>query len=570
MSNNVSEGEKAFNLSDLYRVVPGLGAKAVPTADPAPLLNVEPAKTTTATITSSATLSAVVAANEPAHVVPATVHNFGKGTTTQAEPVQAAARPTPVQSAPAPSADSGKGLHIDTESREILRYISQDFVLLGAQGKEVAYHIESGDMLNQKFFVKYCTKHYGDITIVNADGKEERAASGAIWWTWNDPMQRVVRRLVMEPTSKSEEEDNPEVFNLWYQRKKTMVAPDMTATFEDIKPLTDHLMYISDGDRVVVMFFLNWLATLYLRPDIKIPSGILMYSKKNGVGKSMLWHLLAAVFGPIMVGSCSGRALTKSFDDVTEHKRILMINEMARSEKADGYENFKNMISEEQVSFEGKGRAARDIVNITHYIVTTNNLDALPLMQGDRRIAVFMCNAEPKSDDYYTRLRAWMENEGPALVAGVLAQWKFDADWNPYAPVPQTEAAKTLQNASQGTLYIKLLEMKEARQPPFDKDAFTADQIAAVLEKSDKAKLWGCAVTSPAVGKALGKMGWEPWKGKVKYSHAKNSAPVQVYLMTPGDDWWWSKSPEARGAYLEGVGNLSLVQDQSGEVVNHE
>lgn len=361
-------------------------------------------------------------------------------------------------------------MNIDAESREILRYISQDFVMLTAGSKEMAYHIASGDLIGQKGFVKYCSKHYGDLTILNADGGEERCASGAIWWTWNDPMQRVARRLVMEPTSKSEAEDNPEVFNLWHQRKLTMCPPCIDATIDDIAPLLDHLMYISDGDQVVVMYFLNWLAQLYQTPEIKIPAAILMYSKFGGVGKSMLYKLLAAVFGKCMVGSCSGRALTKSFDDVTEHKRILMINEMARSEKADGYENFKNMISEEDTSFEGKGRAAKDIRNITHYIVTTNNLGALPLMQGDRRIAVFRCDAERRPDPYYVEFSRWIEGDGPELVAGVLAQWKFPADWNPYAPVPQTEAAKQMQKESRGNLTALLDDLIAEHRAPFDRD----------------------------------------------------------------------------------------------------
>ena len=361
-------------------------------------------------------------------------------------------------------------MNIDTESREILRYISQDFVMLTSGSREMAYHIDSGDLIGQKGFVKYCAKHYGDLVITLDDGKEERASAGAIWWSWDDPMQRVARRLVMEPTSKSEAEDNPEVFNLWHVRKKTMVPPKLDATIDDIAPLLDHLMYISDGDQTVVMFFLNWLATLYKTPEVKIPSGILMYSKFGGVGKSMLFKLLAKVFGPCMVGSCSGRALTKPFDDVTEHKRLLMINEMARSEKADGYENFKNMISEEQVSFEGKGRAAKDIKNITHYIVTTNNLGALPLMQGDRRIAVFMCNTERRPDAYYEALHRWLDGPGPALVAGVLANWQFPANWNPHAPVPQTEAAKAMQKEARGNLTVLIEELIQEGRPPFDRD----------------------------------------------------------------------------------------------------
>ncbi|WP_143516213.1 primase-helicase family protein [Pseudomonas sp. B10(2017)] len=460
-------------------------------------------------------------------------------------------------------------MNIDAESREILRYISQDFVMLTANGEQRAYHIESGDIFGQKGFIKYCSKHYGEITIIQGDGKEERAASGAIWWNWEDPLQRVARRVVMEPTSKPEHEGNPEMFNLWYERKKTMCPPNLNATPESIEIFVKHLLYLADDDEVVVMYFLNWLATLYQTPEIKIPSAFLFYSKLGGVGKSMLFKLLAQVFGPIMVGTCSGRALTKSFDDVTEHKRLLFINEMARSEKADGYENFKNMISEEQVSFEGKGRAAKDIVNITHYIVTTNNKDALPLMQSDRRIAVFMCNATPKPDAYYIRLRAWMENEGPSLVAGVLAQWKFPADWNPYAPVPQTAAARAMQDAAQGELYGVVKELIDQRREPFDKD------IIVVGEAATKLNNMGLALTKPAnitsLGKVLKVLCGEPEPLRILKRETGKSMPLNVYLIRNAEQWK-AASAEQRMNHLDTGVHLFPVQDQSddSEAANHE
>lgn len=107
---------------------------------------------------------------------------------------------------------------------------------------------------------------------------------------------------------------------------------------------------------------------------------------------------------------------------------------MAKSDRADGYERFKNQISEEQISFEGKGKAARDIANVTHYIVTTNNGDALPLMEKDRRVCVLACEEEPKEPSYYKALGAWMEGPGPGLLAAFLRDFKFPADWDYRAP----------------------------------------------------------------------------------------------------------------------------------------
>lgn len=459
---------------------------------------------------------------------------------------------------------------VDPESRVLLEQISEDFIML--TGKEsYAYHIESGDLMGKESLIHYCEEQYGTVLVANSKGEWERKSSGELWWGWRDHSRRRRRRVVLVPTLKAEDEGNRQVFNLWYQRKRTMCPPAMNANHSDILPLVNHLMYISDNDQVVVSYFMNWLAQLYQFPDSKIPSAILFYSRKTGVGKSLLHKLLAAVFGPSMVGNCSGKALTKSFDDVTEHKRLLFVNEVAGSERVDWYENFKNLVSEEETSFEGKGRAARDIVNITHYIITTNHKDALPLAQGDRRIAVFKCEAEPKHPDYYVELRAWMEGPGPALLAGVLAQWKFTEGWNPYAPVPQTAAAKALQNVSQGALFLNLTEMLEARLPPFHRKAFTTNGVSQYLRVGeDKAALWGCKTSSDAVGKALGKMGLEPWVGKVEFTASKKGgARAAVYLLDECDEWWQNLSPRDRGIYLEGNGTVTLVQSHPSGV-DHE
>lgn len=362
-------------------------------------------------------------------------------------------------------------MKIDSESRELLTYISEDFVMLGGASSLVAFHIESGDKLSKEAFTQYCAKHYGDVIFVDDDGKEvERVSSGQIWWAWNDPMRRVVKSVVMEPTTVPEHDGDPTAYNRWYTLKKTMAEPNYSATQEDILPLLEHLMFISDGDEVVVLYFLNWLATLYQFPGVKIPVAVLMYSKFGGVGKNLIQRLISKVFGKPLVAGVSGKRLQSNFMDAIEHKRIIFINELAKTEKADGYEDFKTQVSEEETQFEGKGRAAREIRNIAHYIITTNNIDALPMMQGDRRIAVLMCEARPRDAAYYEKLVEWIDGPGAPALANVLRTWEFPENWNPHAPAPQTAAARMMQRESRGNLDLLLEELIEEHIPPFDKD----------------------------------------------------------------------------------------------------
>lgn len=403
-------------------------------------------------------------------------------------------------------------MNIDHESREILKYISEDFVMLATAGKVVAYHVASGDELGKEGFKQYCAKHYGDILLImppDKDGNslEKRAPAGDIWWEWNEPDRRVVRRVVMEPTSLPENDDNPEVFNRWHILKHTMVERNPDATAADIVILANHLMYLSGGDVVGVTYFLCWLAQLYQKPEIKIPTAILLYSKKGRVGKNLLQRLISKVFGKPLVASCTGRVLQSSFMDAIEHKRIIFINELARSEKVDGYENFKSQVSEEDTQFEGKGRAAREIRNIAHYIITTNHGDALPLMENDGRIAVLRCMAERQADEYYKQLVDWIDGPGAPALAQILATWRFPADWDPYAPVPQTEAAKAMQAESRGPLVCLLEELIEESLPPFDKDIGRVNDLIPQLDTAYGAVLRGVKLNNRTLPAAMERLG---------------------------------------------------------------
>jgi hypothetical protein len=256
---------------------------------------------------------------------------FGAGPTalplTPASPYQHVATAKDF-SAPAAKPKSG----IDRESREILKYISEDFVMLASGSKLMAYQIASGDEFGKEGFRQFIALHYGKIVMLLVDSEgnqtQKEAAAGDIWWEWNDPTRRVVRRIVMEPTSKSafqDADDNPEVFNRWHILKETMTEPDGRSTRADIQILEDHLLFLSDNDQPGVMHFLCWLAWMYQFPEKKKqPVAPYLSSPLGGVGKSMIFPLLSAVFGPPLCAELSGKDLIKSqgFTSRLEGRRL--------------------------------------------------------------------------------------------------------------------------------------------------------------------------------------------------------------------------------------------------------
>jgi hypothetical protein len=446
-----------------------------------------------------------------------------------------ARQPDATQPKPAKGAD--KPTTIDNESRELLKQISRDYIMHAVPAAPVAYHIETGDRIGKESFIQFCANQYGDVHFIDANGNEvDRASSGLIWWNWNDYARRVVRRITMEPTHQPEDAGNPEEFNRWYVLKKSMTEPNYNATLDDAAPFINHLKQISDGDEIGVMYFLNWLAQLYQFPETKIPVAILMYSQFGGVGKNLVQRLLSMVFGKQLVAGVSGKRLQSNFMDAIEHKRIIFINELARSDKADGYEDFKTQVSEEDTQFEGKGRAAREVRNIAHYVITTNNIDCLPLMRGDRRIAVLMTTAKPLPEQYYKDLVAWIDGPGAAIVANMLRCWEFPVGWNPYAPAPQTDAARKLQSASAGLLETLMDDLFESRQQPFDRDLIVVDGAVEQLRTLYGATMKQGAINRTTVGKALDRICGEYVQMRA-IDEKGESQKYRIYIARHAEQW---------------------------------
>ncbi len=507
-------------------------------------------------------LHEALAANEPTQqsVVPNKVHEFGKGSLGTLGVTAHA--PTPVQTAPViqmvPKDGGGSTIKvgdIDPESREILRYISEDFILVTADGAVHAYHIERGCRLSREGMRHQCAKRWGTIQqAAKVDGTNvdwKRLPAGDIWWDWNGQERRVVMYLVMEPTALSEGDDDPDVFNLWHIRKLEMAERSVAATFDDMSILWHHLLYLADGDVSTVVRFVSWLAWLYQHPDDKIPTAWLLYSECRRVGKNLIGRLLARVFGRSMVlTDGDGKLLTSKFDDALLDRRIAFLNEvrLIGKERAN-FEVFKNRVSAERVVIEPKGRPAREVRNTVHYILTSNHEDALPLTGNEGRINVMRCLAPRKPDAYYEELVAWIDGPGAGVFANVLATWDFKG-WDPHAPAPETEAARDMQLAARGHGVSFLEERAAGREGPFTLQIGRCLQIYKQLQTLHPELVRDYSITPQTLPRMLKALGFKQLFKAGGDGKPSTNPNTKVWCWTNHD--WWDRQPAAVwNQYLE-------------------
>lgn len=480
----------------------------------------------------------------------------------------------PLQPPTHDSAKQGMLHRIDEESIVLLQYISTDFALYVTKGGRFAYHIEDGDELSKDAFIAYADKYYFDVHGTDAEGNSVRCSAGLYWWNLkeNTPVaqrvgRRVVRQIIMEPTSLPENEDDPEKLNRWHLLKQKLAEPDMSATRASIEPLENHLLYLSDADQVGVDYTLNWLAQLWRQPGIKIPTALALYSPLTRIGKNLFVTLVRKTFGgKHLVGSGSGnKMLTATFDDGISDKWIVNLNEVRLGGKnRDAYDNFKTMISEEDGSFEGKGSKRRDGKHVAHYIITTNHADALPLSDSDGRILVLRCTTGRRPDEYYKGLMEWINGPGPSLLAGAFQNWVFPKNWDPYAPVPQTEATQAMQETAKGELYAYVRDGIAERRPPFDRDFATVEEVCIHINGNDQNVL-GYRVTWTSVGKVLKAHCGAPKATKIS---SKGIAKKQMLYFFRDAEQWALATPEQRGAHRENPYSprVFAVQPEKAEV----
>ncbi|MNF65453.1 hypothetical protein D3C84_472130 [compost metagenome] len=479
-STTASNSVHSLSALDVFMRNNGIGTK--PSLQPMQAIGSQTATATLSTPANDPVLPKVSDTNaeRQAQVVPNVTYDFGKGAglvtgVTVEHPQRASMGPTPLLSPPADTlAATIKPGDIDRESREILKYISEDFKMVTGEGPVVAYHIKTGCRLSKEGLKHYCAKNYGAIlraVAVKGGGIEwKRLPAGEIWWEWDDPERKVVLHIVMEPTSLPENEDDPDVLNLWHVLKREMAERNLLATRDDMVILWTHLLYLAGGDVAGVTRFFCWLAWLYQHPEDKLPTAFMFYSEHRRVGKNLMGRLITRVFGaPLVLADGDGSLLTSKFDDALLNKRIAIINEVRLAGKdRSNFEVFKNRVSAERVVVEPKGRPAREVRNTVHYILTTNHEDALPLTENEGRINLLRCLEPRKEDSYYETLVEWIDGPGAGVFANVLATWDFQG-WNPHAPAPQTEAAVAMQHASRGH-GINFLEARIAsREGCFDR-----------------------------------------------------------------------------------------------------
>jgi hypothetical protein len=175
--------------------------------------------------------------------------------------------------------------------------------------------------------------------------------------------------------------DGTATVNIWEKPAYRQLAGTPGSAFDQF------ITYVipNQQDREV---FLNWLAW-NLQNEGKKPSwAVMLYSEKQGTGKSTLTDLLKALFGEKNTGRINGvEKLVGRFNKETLENKLVIVEEVEVKRGSPQANSIKSLITEDSTMVEAKGLPAYLEDIYCAFIMTTNHLP-LWLEESDRRFFI--------------------------------------------------------------------------------------------------------------------------------------------------------------------------------------
>jgi hypothetical protein len=208
-------------------------------------------------------------------------------------------------------------------------------------------------------------------------------------------------------------------------------------------PMAEHIQYLCDGDKGIADHLINWLAFNVQFPQLKIKHAVLLGSKNQGTGKSMLIDAMRQIMGRKNTNSIGIKDIGNGKQNWLVNRVFIAVEEV-KDVSPRQMNKLKSLITEETINADIKFGTYGEESNVSNFLFTSNERRSLYLDESDRRYFVVFSEAEPQGDEYYSTLNNWLTEQGGINeFYGMLLTHDL-SDFNPDARPPMTEAKKAL------------------------------------------------------------------------------------------------------------------------------
>jgi hypothetical protein len=185
-------------------------------------------------------------------------------------------------------------------------------------------------------------------------------------------------------------------------------------------------------------FFLDWVAAMLQRPW-KVANSAIVMRGEEGVGKGIVASAIGHIMKPHYLPAAKKEQVSGRFNEHLRYTIFLFADEafFAGDREADGV--LKTLITETDMSYEGKGKAIYDSTSCLHIMMSTNNDWAIPAGPQARRYFVLDVPKKEHSEGYFNEMKQQMEENGGCEAMMHDLMQRDLSHYNPYK-VPKTKA----------------------------------------------------------------------------------------------------------------------------------
>jgi hypothetical protein len=215
------------------------------------------------------------------------------------------------------------------------------------------------------------------------------------------------------------------------------------------EPLLEHIeRHIACGDSKKFEWLMSWPGAVVQNPGRKSTTSM-TFQGSPGAGKTVFASYLSCFLGIHAIAVSDSSRIVARFNSLLENKVLVILQEGFFDNKHD--QALRTITSDEEIVIEKKGVDGYSTRNHVHILSFANPNTKIPVIAGDRRMAVFSVKPDVKDDRAFWRpIFKYLRNkEGPRDLLGYLLRYKVDYDM--IRRPPRTAARSEHIKANLGT-----------------------------------------------------------------------------------------------------------------------
>lgn len=287
----------------------------------------------------------------------------------------------------------------DTEKRKCYARMER-YIVVAEAGK---VRIQDTIEWDRKWDEAQAAKYFGNVKIIEKSVKINKdnevitkTESHLFYYQWMSVTKRF-DKIIFDPTKPRgplEEVTGTWVYNRW---SGFAYQPDSTVK---CNLFYDYLLNrICDNKKEAYEYVLDWMASIFQRPEKKNFISLVFSSREQGSGKSVLGGILIELLKPYSM-EVGLEDLIGRFNEHLRNKLFMYIDENAFFQKRTVWNTLKKMITSSVQNIEEKNMSLLVAENYLRLMFSSNDEISVGLESSNRRYVTIKCKEEkmPKAE----------------------------------------------------------------------------------------------------------------------------------------------------------------------------